>query len=610
MVGAQQRDGLRPHALSPLLAAVALVAGAIAFTGSSGADVSAVGGGAFGASVDVALSGRTPTTSDPVPSVTPPSSGERVSESMPSLSVGDEDPSAPFGGRLLETGTLSVESQATTGPAGSSTSAASVADVAALGSFLTATEVASTCSSAEGDSMASTTLTDASLVGNETEAAALPGDPGPNTVIDTTMPGSGDVVTVILNEQEVVDGSIVVNAVRIMVDGPSAVGEVVLAQSRCATVATAPSPSAPTEPSVVAVTEPAEEPVTQVASLPSEDPSGGTLALPAAGPTTSPARVRTSPAENAQPNTTGTVVTGPVGPAEILAASLPGAGPGPFAAQVGAVSGIAFGYHATVSLFDQPQPAVGPAPQVTLPSAGGDEAGSAPSADVRFGPATVFTSGPLEVTTRGTTGPTGSVTSTAKIQNVNTSGDEVFTAADVSSTCTATGDDATGSTTITGGTIRTHAQAEDHPEGVVDIPTNPSPGHTVEGHLHIGASQDNFRYVFNEQIENADGSITVNAAHMYLLGPTAEGELIIGQSRCGVNPTGGTSDTGGRSGTGGAGATGDTSGTGAGSGSSRGGLADTGGEIPTMLAVALVLAAFTTRRWARPRPAAGADARP
>ncbi len=212
-------------------------------------------------------------------------------------------------------------------------------------------------------------------------------------------------------------------------------------------------------------------------------------------------------------------------------------------AQVSEVTGSAFGYHADITLFDQEQPEAGPEPQVTLPAAGGNETATAPSAEVVFGPATIFTSGPLDVTTEGTTGPTGSVTSTTTIQNINTSGQEVFTADDVSSTCTASESGVSGSTTITNGTILTHAQAEDHSEGVVDVPTNPEPGHTVEGHLHIGASQDNFRYVFNEQVENDDGSLTVNAVHAYFLGPTATGELVIGQSRCGVNPVQGTITT-------------------------------------------------------------------
>ncbi len=45
---------------------------------------------------------------------------------------------------------------------------------------------------------------------------------------------------------------------------------------------------------------------------------------------------------------------------------------------------------------------------------------------------------------------------------------------------------------------------------------------------------DSFRYVFNEHVRNLDGSLTVQAAHLYLLGPTAVGDLFIGTVECGV----------------------------------------------------------------------------
>ena len=40
--------------------------------------------------------------------------------------------------------------------------------------------------------------------------------------------------------------------------------------------------------------------------------------------------------------------------------------------------------------------------------------------------------------------------------------------------------------------------------------------------------------MFNEQIVNADGSVTVRAALQYFLGPLVSGELIIGEVTCGV----------------------------------------------------------------------------
>lgn len=204
-------------------------------------------------------------------------------------------------------------------------------------------------------------------------------------------------------------------------------------------------------------------------------------------------------------------------------------------ADVTAVEGSAYGYFSNISLFGGPPSTRGPVPTVTLsPGGGGPNTASALTGLAQYGPATFFSSGPITVSTQGTLGPAGSVTSSTTIQTVNTSGQEVFTAANVSSFSTASESGVTGSTTITGGTLQT---SEGNPdvigdETIVVIPTNPAPNTaytgTVEG---VG---DSFRYVFNEQIVNPDGSLTVNAAHQYLLGPTAVGDLIIGQSVAGV----------------------------------------------------------------------------
>jgi hypothetical protein len=154
----------------------------------------------------------------------------------------------------------------------------------------------------------------------------------------------------------------------------------------------------------------------------------------------------------------------------------------------------------------------------------------------------------LNVSTQGTTGASGSVSSSTNIQTVNTSGQEVFTATSVSSTCTASEGAASGSTTINSGTLQTdsgydanqdgdYTDVGEHAPVNVTLPANPAPNKSYDGHIHVGNSTDTFRYVFNEQIVNPDGSITVNAAHEYLLGPTSVGDLIIGQSVCGVTAT-------------------------------------------------------------------------
>ena len=206
-------------------------------------------------------------------------------------------------------------------------------------------------------------------------------------------------------------------------------------------------------------------------------------------------------------------------------------------AQNPAATGSAYGFYANVSIFGGPANIAGPEPTVTLPADGGNDEASAPSAAAVFGPANIFTSGPLAVTTEGTTGASGSVTSTATIEDINRSGDEVFTADNLASTCAASESGVTGATAVTGGTLIT---SEGNPdvegdETTIDIPNDPAPNTTYEG--TIEAVNDTFRYVFNEQIENPDGSITVNAAHQYLLGPSGVGDLIIGQVVCGLNAT-------------------------------------------------------------------------
>jgi len=66
------------------------------------------------------------------------------------------------------------------------------------------------------------------------------------------------------------------------------------------------------------------------------------------------------------------------------------------------------------------------------------------------------------------------------------------------------------------------------------VPNNPAPNTTYNGHIEVNSSQDYWKYVFNEQVTNPDGSLTVYAGHEYLLGPTAKGDLFFGKSECGA----------------------------------------------------------------------------
>lgn len=234
--------------------------------------------------------------------------------------------------------------------------------------------------------------------------------------------------------------------------------------------------------------------------------------------------------------------------AVVFAALFGIAGLGPASGQVTAVKGSAFGFRVfNLSLFGGPQPDFGPAPSVTLPAGGSSTpmTASAPSADASVTPARFFTSGQLDVSTQGTVAG-GSVTSTARVANLNTSQQEILTAAAAESTCTANSTGVSGSTTITGGTLEVdsgfdanddgdYTDAGEHAPVSQALPASPAANQEFTGHIHLSStSQDSFRVVFNERVTNSDGSITVNAVHEYLLGPVAKGEVIVGQVVCGI----------------------------------------------------------------------------
>jgi hypothetical protein len=235
-------------------------------------------------------------------------------------------------------------------------------------------------------------------------------------------------------------------------------------------------------------------------------------------------------------------------------------------AQAGGLSGGAYGYYTSVGLFGGPAGPNGPAPKVDLPPTGADPPLTAtnPTASAIYGPAVIFggkapekaasnvPSGPIKVSTAGKAGAGGFVTSTVDIgkhptpvgvpcenepaestnckaiggfgPNPPTAGDELH------ATCSADGSGATGSTRFVNAVIALSTDTEGNPTGIEPVPDNPPANYTKEGQLtNVG---DNFRIVYNEQIKAPDGSITVNAVHMYLLGPIAVGESIIGQVRC------------------------------------------------------------------------------
>ena len=207
----------------------------------------------------------------------------------------------------------------------------------------------------------------------------------------------------------------------------------------------------------------------------------------------------------------------------------------PAAADVSTVNGGAFGYFANVALSGGLPSSRGPTPSVTLPPGG--SAVSIVDVDltglIDYSPALLLQTGSLTVSTQGTTGPTGSVVSSADVQNV---GAAPFSATAVSSTCNASELGRSASTTITNGLVVTSQGDPNVPgdETTVPVPGTPAPNTLVNGTIEsIG---DTFTIVFNELTFLEDDSITVNAVHLFLNGPTALGEVIIGQSRCGVIP--------------------------------------------------------------------------
>lgn len=646
----ERRDSGRMHAGSAVAALMALGTGMFGFVGASGADVATVTGGAYGYFTDISLFGGASSTRGPEPSVTLPSEGSAVpvTATVPTAS-------AVYGPAVIfQSGPITVTTQGTTGPAGSVTSGAHiVGHPEGPGPFLYK-EITSTCTADESGAEGSTTIVGGVLetkydadTQEPTVTEPVPLNPPANYERTGTIDHVGDSYRIVFNEQVVnADGSLTVNAAHMYLLGPTAVGELIIGQSVCGVAAAAAASTTTTEPSTTESTTA----TTATTTEPSTTTTTTTTTTTAPATSTAAATTPADPGSDAgdEPATTGgtdpdasgettaaaagTVASAgqetpaPAAPeddATVAAAALPGSGPVFFAAaaQVSGVSGGAYGFYASVSLFGGPAGANGPAPTVELPPEGANPplTATAPSGAAQYGPATIFKSGPMTVSTRGSTGVEASVTSSADIQGV-ADGPGPFLYQRVRSMCTANEAGATGSATIDGGKLETkYDPSTQEPTTTEPIPVTPAPNTERTGTIdHVG---DRYRIVFNEQVRNADGSITVNAAHMYLLGPIAVGELIVGQSRCGVTaasagtdvPAATGSDSGAETARGtssstrsspqvaGVATTRSTNRSTAGTAAGRR-LASTGGETPMLLALALVLGALTTARWARSRP--------
>lgn len=149
---------------------------------------------------------------------------------------------------------------------------------------------------------------------------------------------------------------------------------------------------------------------------------------------------------------------------------------------------------------------------------------------LNFAPSVLGSSLTFGVMNTSTTGnaTTDAVTSSARISNaavtVGTPPFGIpelfkFGATALSSTCSSTPTSFSGSSTLTGGTLFVDGF------GAITVPVNPAPNTGVDLGL-LG------KVLFNEQVVNADGSITVNAFHIQLA--TAAGvDFVLGSSTCG-----------------------------------------------------------------------------
>jgi len=221
-----------------------------------------------------------------------------------------------------------------------------------------------------------------------------------------------------------------------------------------------------------------------------------------------------------------------------------------------AVTGSAAGASAAVGLFGGPANPENPPPIATLPPGGSV---SADTVAITYGPAVLFRAGPTTATSNGTSGPTGSVTSSVDLGPITQTANNPcptnsaggicvyggpFTADTAGSTCTIDDTGVTAFTTFTNGQLTTATDANQDPVTVVQIPDNPAPNLRIDGSLQLSSTDiEMFTYVFNEQITNPDGSITVNAGHEILHGPTAVGDMIFGTSTCGATLVATTTST-------------------------------------------------------------------
>jgi len=90
-----------------------------------------------------------------------------------------------------------------------------------------------------------------------------------------------------------------------------------------------------------------------------------------------------------------------------------------------------------------------------------------------------------------------------------------------------------GSGRVNNGYVDTITGSDGYPTETVAVPDPTPPNYRINFVMHN--TNDTGYIVFNERIQNADGTLTVNGAHMYMQGPSAVGDMVIAQTVCGIS---------------------------------------------------------------------------
>jgi hypothetical protein len=204
----------------------------------------------------------------------------------------------------------------------------------------------------------------------------------------------------------------------------------------------------------------------------------------------------------------------------------------PVLAALDTISGYAYGESVDVTLVGAVEVTSGPLPEAgPIGPASGSDSDSALSVCVPIVTCSVLDSDTLTVATSGTTGPSGSVSSTASVENVSALDDILdATPGVIASECRVDSDGATsGSATLT--TV--------YLNGVL-LASNPGPNTSL---LLLDANNVAAGHVIlNEQTYDAGtNTLTVNAIHIMLdvaNGSLGTGDIIISHVECDATPAG------------------------------------------------------------------------